>query len=336
MKAYEVREASGIDGLVLNAARAEPKPGHGQIVMKVRAAALNYRDQGVIKGVYGYTKFPVIPLSDGAGEVAAVGPGVTQFKPGDRITSTFFVNWTGGRIPPNASRHSLGGMIDGVLAEYALLEETGAIAMPPGFSFEEAATLPCAALTAWHAVVECAHIKGGETIAILGTGGVSCFALTFAKMHGAFVFLTSSSDEKLERAKASGADALINYRSHPNWDEEILQRTGGLGVDVVIEVGGAGTLERSMNAVRPGGTICVIGALAGQGSVNPRMINRKSLRLQGIHVGSREMFVSMNRAIAQHGSKPPIDRIFEFKDAKAAYLHQQGGGHFGKIVISHG
>src|SRR5690349_11080990 len=198
MKAYEVREASGIDGLVLNAARAEPKPGHGQIVMKVRAAALNYRDQGVIKGVYGYTKFPVIPLSDGAGEVAAVGPGVTQFKPGDRVTSTFFVNWSGGRMPPDASRNSLGGMVDGVLAEYALLHETGAIKIPHHLSFEDAATLPCAALTAWNAVVEAAHIKAGESVAILGTGGVSCFALAFAKIHGAYVYLTSSSDEKLE------------------------------------------------------------------------------------------------------------------------------------------
>ena len=278
----------------------------------MRAAALNYRDQGVIKGAYGYTKFPLIPLSDGAGEVVATGDGVTQFKAGDRVTSTFFVNWTGGRMPADASRNSLGGMVDGVLAEYALLDETGAIRIPGHLSFEEAATLPCAALTAWNAVVETARIKAGETVAMLGTGGVSCFALAFAKMHGAYAFLTSSSDEKLARAKTLGADALINYRSQPEWDQEILKQTGGAGVDLVIEVGGAGTLERSMNAVRPGGSIYVIGALAGAGAINPRMINRKAIRLQGIHVGSRDMFAAMNRAVALHRLKPAIDKIFGF------------------------
>jgi len=333
MKAYEVRETTGLDGLVLNTSRPDPQPGHGQLVVRVRATALNYRDQGVIKGVYGYTKFPVIPLSDGAGEVVVVGSGVTQFKAGDRVTSTFFVNWTGGRLPADASRNSLGGMIDGVLADYALLNETGAIRIPEGLNFEEAATLPCAGLTAWNAVVETGQIKAGETIAILGTGGVSCFALAFAKMHGAFTYLTSSSDEKLSRARSLGADALINYRSQPDWDQEILRQTGGAGVDLVIEVGGAGTLERSMNAVRPGGTICVIGALAGAGTINPRMINRKAIRLQGIHVGSRDMFATMNKAVALSEFKPAIDKVFDFADAKAAYLHQQGGNHFGKVVI---
>jgi NADPH:quinone reductase-like Zn-dependent oxidoreductase len=330
MKAYEVRETIGLDGLVLNNARSEPQPAHGQILVRTRAAALNYRDQGVIKGVYGYTKFPVIPLSDGAGEVVAVGAGVTQFKPGDRVASNFFVNWTGGRIPADASRNSLGGMIDGVLSEYILLNETGAIKIPDHLTFEEAATLPCAALTAWNAVVETAQIKAGETVAILGTGGVSCFALAFAKMHGAFAFLTSSSDAKLARAKALGADALINYVATP----EILKQTGGAGVDLVIEVGGAGTMERSMAAVRNGGTICVIGALAGAGTINPRMINRKSLRLQGIHVGSRDMFTAMNKALALHRLKPAIDKVFSFADAKAAYAYQQTGKHFGKVVIS--
>jgi NADPH:quinone reductase-like Zn-dependent oxidoreductase len=333
MKAYEVREATGLDGLVLNRERANPQPGHGQIVVRVRANSLNYRDQGVIKGVYGYTKFPVIPLSDGAGEVAAVGPGVTQFKPGDRVAGTFFVNWTGGRLPANAGRNSLGGMIDGMLADYALLAETGAIKIPDHLSFEEAATLPCAALTAWNALIDTGRIKAGETVAILGTGGVSCFGIAFAKMHGAVVFLTSSSDEKLARAKALGADTLINYRAQPDWDQEILKQTGGAGVDHVLEVGGAGTLEKSMNAVRAGGSIYVIGALAGPGSINPRMINRKGIRLQGIHVGSRDMFADMNRAIALHGLKPAIDRVFGFDDAKAAYAHQQSGQHFGKIVI---
>ena len=235
-------------------------------------------------------------------------------------------------MPTDASRNSLGGMVDGVLAEYALLNETGAIRVPEHLSYEEAATLPCAALTAWNTVVETGCVRAGETVAILGTGGVSCFGLVFAKMHGAFVFMTSSSDEKLARGKALGADALINYKTMPDWDQEIRKRTGA-GVDHVIEVGGANTLEKSMNAVRPGGSIYLIGALAGVGSINPRMINRKGIRLQGIHVGSRDMFANMNRAIAQHGLKPAIDRVFAFEDAKAAYAHQHGAGHFGKIVI---
>jgi NADPH:quinone reductase-like Zn-dependent oxidoreductase len=244
------------------------------------------------------------------------------------------VNWTGGRIPADASRNSLGGMIDGVLSEYVVLNETGAIKIPDHLSFEEAATLPCAALTAWNAVIETGQLKAGETVAVLGTGGVSTFALAFAKMHGALVFLTSSSEEKLARAKAIGADALINYSKTPDWEQEILKQTGGVGVDLIIEVGGAGTLERSMNAVRSGGTICIIGALAGPGSINPRMINRKSIRLQGIHVGSRDMFAAMNKAVALHRLKPAIDKVFSFADAKAAYAHQQSSKHFGKIVIS--
>lgn len=334
MKAYEVRETTGLDGLHLNANRAEPVAGPGQIVVRMRAAALNYRDQGVIKGAYGYTKFPVIPLSDGAGEVAHVGPGVTLFKAGDRVAGTFFVNWIAGRIPADASKNSLGGMVDGVLAEYALLSETGAIKISDHLTFEEAATLPCAALTAWHAVVEAGRIKAGETIVILGTGGVSCFALAFAKMHGAVVTMTSSSDDKLARVKALGADNVVNYKTTPDWDQEVLRLTGGAGVDHIIEVGGPNTLAKSMLAIQPGGAIYVIGALGGSGSIDPRAINRKSIRLQGIHVGSRDMFAAMNRAIANSKLRPVIDRVFDFADAKAAYQHQQSGSHLGKIVIA--
>jgi NADPH:quinone reductase-like Zn-dependent oxidoreductase len=334
VKAYEVRDTTGLDGLTLNAERHDPKPGHGQVVVRIRAAALNYRDQGVLKGAYGYTKFPVIPLSDGAGEVVATGPGVTQFKVGDRVASTFFQGWTTGRIPANASKNALGGMIDGVLAEYVLLNEVGAVKIPDHLSFKEAATLPCAAVTAWHAIVADGQIKAGETIAILGTGGVACFAVQFAKVHGAFVFQTSSSDEKLTRAKLLGADATINYQATPEWDQIILDRTDNTGVDHVLEVGGAGTLEKSMNAVRHGGSIYVIGSLAGPGSIEPRLINRKSIRLQGIHVGSRAMFAAMNRAITLNKLKPAIDRVFGFDEAKAAYAYQQTAKHFGKIVIS--
>ena len=194
--------------------------------------------------------------------------------------------------------------------------------------------MPCAALTAWHAVVEAGRIKAGETIVVLGTGGVSCFALAFAKMHGAVVIMTSSSDDKLARVKTLGAGMTINYKNTPDWDQEVLKLTGGAGVDHIIEVGGPNTLAKSMLAIRPGGSIYVIGALGGSGAIDPRAINRKSIRLQGIHVGSREMFAAMNRAIAHSRLKPVIDRVFDFADAKAAYLHQQSGGHLGKIVIA--
>jgi NADPH:quinone reductase-like Zn-dependent oxidoreductase len=334
VKAYEVTNTSGLDGLLLNANRPAPEPGPGQIAVRMRAAALNARDHGVTRGIYGYTKFPVIPLSDGAGEVIAVGPGVSQFKTGDRVASTFFQTWTGGRMPADASRNSLGGMLDGVLAEQIVLPQEGAIHIPDDLSFVEAATLPCAALTAWHALIEAGGLKAGETVAILGTGGVSCFGVQFAKMHQARIILTSSSDEKLARGRALGADVTINYKATPDWEKEILKRTDGAGVDHVLEVGGANTLEKSMAAVRPGGSIYVIGALAGAGQINPRMINRKAITLRGIHVGPRDMFANMNRAIAHSGLRPTIDRTFAFADAKRAYEHQASGAHFGKIVIA--
>jgi NADPH:quinone reductase-like Zn-dependent oxidoreductase len=336
VQAYEVRETSGLDGLVLNRERPEPDIGPGQILVRVRAAALNARDHGVTRGIYGYTKFPVIPLSDGAGEVVAVGPGVTGFKAGDRVASTFFQTWTGGRMPPDASRNSLGGQLDGMLAELVALPQTGAIRVPDHLSFEEASTLPCAALTAWNALVETGGLKAGESVLILGTGGVSCFAVQFAKLHRAHVLLTSSSDEKLAKGRALGADMTINYRTTPDWEQDVLTATGGIGVDHVVEVGGANTLEKSMAAVRPGGNIYIIGSLAGAGQINPRMINRKAIALRGIHVGSRDMFAAMNRAIAETKLKPVIDRVFAFADAKAAFAYQASGGHVGKIVIKVG
>jgi NADPH:quinone reductase-like Zn-dependent oxidoreductase len=333
VQAYEVRDTTGLDGLVLNPGRAEPEPGPGQILVRVRAAALNARDHGVTRGIYGYTRFPVIPLSDGAGEVAAIGPGVTNFKAGDRVASTFFQTWTGGRMPPDASRNSLGGQLDGMLAELVALPQGGAIRIPDHLSFEEAATLPCAAVTAWNALIETGGLKAGESVVMLGTGGVSCFAVQFAKLHRAHVLLTSSSDEKLEKGRALGADVTINYRTTPDWEQEVLKVTGGMGIDHVVEVGGANTLEKSMAVVRPGGCISIIGTLAGAGQINPRMINRKAITLRGIHVGSRDMFAAMNRAIAEARLRPVIDRVFDFADAKAAFAHQASGGHFGKIVI---
>jgi NADPH:quinone reductase-like Zn-dependent oxidoreductase len=333
LKAYELREPTGIDALHINGSRTEPKPGAGQILIRMRAASLNFRDHGVTRGAYGYTKFPVIPLSDGAGEVVEVGSEVTRFKAGDRVVGTFFQTWHSGEIPQDASKNSLGGNRDGVLAEYIVLPENGAIRFPDHLSFQEAATLPCAALTAWHALIEGGKLKAGETVVVLGTGGVSIFALQIAKLHNARVILTSSSDEKLTRARQLGADVGINYRSIPEWEQEVLTLTDGKGADHVIEVGGPGTLEKSMAAVRPGGLISVIGAVSGAGAINPRSINRKSLRLHGIHVGSREMFTSMTRAIETSKLRPAIDSVFPFADAKQAYAHQASGAHLGKIVI---
>ena len=333
MKAFEVRETTGLDGLVLNRQRAEPVPQRNEILIKMRAVSLNFRDLGVIRGVYGYTKFPLIPVSDGAGEVIAVGDDVSRFRVGDRVAGTFFQNWATGSIPANASKNSLGGMIDGMLTELRALPEEGAVNIPGHLSYEEAATLPVAALTAWHALIEAGRIKAGETVLVLGTGGVSSFALQFAKLHGARVILTSSSDEKLGRGRALGADDLINYRKTPEWDAEALRLTDGIGADHIVEVGGPGTLERSLKAVRMGGTLSVIGAVSGQGQIDPRPINRKAITLRGIHVGSQEMFEAMNRAITQSGLKPVIDRVFSFEDAKAAYEHMMSGQHFGKIVV---
>jgi NADPH:quinone reductase-like Zn-dependent oxidoreductase len=333
VKAFEVREATGLDGLVLNRQRAEPVPQRNEILIKMRAVSLNFRDLGVIRGAYGYTKFPVIPVSDGAGEVIAVGNDVTRFRVGDRVAGTFFQNWPSGRIPVNASKNSLGGMIDGMLTQLRALPAEGAVKIPDHLSFEEGATLPVAGLTAWHALVEAGRIKAGETVVVLGTGGVSCFALQFAKLHGARVILTSSCDEKFARGKALGADDLINYRKTPEWDAEVLKLTDGIGADHIVEVGGPGTIEKSLKAVRMGGTLSVIGAVSGPGQIDPRPINRKAITLHGIHVGSREMFEAMNRAITQSGLKPFIDRVFSFEDAKAAYEHMMSGQHFGKIVV---
>ena len=333
MKAFEVRETTGLEGLVLNRQRAEPVPQHNEILIKMRAVSLNFRDLGVIRGAYGYTKFPVIPVSDGAGEVIAVGNDVAHFKVGDRIAGTFFQNWPSGRIPANASKNSLGGMIDGMLTELRALPEAGAVKIPDQLSFEEGATLPVAGLTAWHALVEAGRIKAGETVVVLGTGGVSCFALQFAKLHGARVILTSSSDEKLARGKALGADDLINYRKTTEWDAEVLRLTDGIGADHIVEVGGPGTLERSLKAVRLGGTLSVIGAVSGQGQIDPRPINRKAITLRGIHVGSREMFEAMNSALSRSELKPVIGRAFSFEDAHAAYEHLLSGQHFGKVVV---
>ncbi len=333
MKAYLIQNKAGIDALTL-VERPEPQPGFGQVLIRVRATSLNYRDLIVVQGNYAGQKASIIPMSDGAGEVVAVGEGVTRVKVGDRVAGIFFQHWLAGSINKQIMKSDLGGGIDGMLAEYVVLSQEGLVILPDHLSYEEGATLPCAAVTAWHGLVTKGNINAVETVLILGTGGVSIFALQFAKLHGARVIVTSSSDEKLERARELGADETINYNTIPNWEERVYELTDSTGVDQVVEVGGAGTLPKSLQAVRYGGTVSLIGVLSGfGGEVNPWPLIQKSLTIQGIYVGSREMFEAMNRAITQNQLKPIIDRVFPFTEAREAYNYLKSGAHFGKVVI---
>jgi NADPH:quinone reductase-like Zn-dependent oxidoreductase len=333
MKTFEYRKF-GIENLVLTD-RSEPRASAHEVVVKFHAASLNYRDVMFFKGIYRPdAKFPAVPLSDGAGEVIEIGENVTRWKVGDRVCPIFMQGWLGGALTREKARTALGGGdLDGVLREYGAFDENGLVRVPEHLSYEEAATLPCTAVTAWHALVEFGNLKAGEAVLTLGTGGVSTFAVQLAKLHGARVIATSSSDEKIARVRELGADDTINYKSTPDWDREVFRLTDKVGVDHVVEVGGAGTLPRSLNAVRMGGSIAVIGALAGGNGVDPVRILMKSVRLQGIFVGSREMFENMNRAVALNALKPVIDRTFPFEEAREALDYMDSGSHFGKIVL---
>lgn len=334
MRAYEVREF-GMENLVV-VEREEPRPSAHEVVVRFHAASLNYRDLMFVKGAYNpKARLPAVPLSDGAGEVVAVGGEVTRWKAGDRVCPIFAQGWLEG--PPTAQKNRTalggGGDFDGVLREYGAFDEQALVRIPEHLSYEEAATLPCAAVTAWRALVNSGNLKAGDTVLTLGTGGVSIFALQFAAMHGARVIATSGSDEKLARARALGADATINYRTTPDWDKEVLNLTGGLGVNHVIEVGGAGTLSKSLNSVCVGGHVCLIGVLAAGGAFDPRSILMKGVRVQGVFVGSRQMFEEMNRAISANQMRPVVDKTFAFEEADAALRYMESGSHFGKIVI---
>ncbi|HBD11674.1 MAG TPA: NAD(P)-dependent alcohol dehydrogenase [Porticoccaceae bacterium] len=333
MKAYELH-AKGIDNLKLAERASAPLAPH-QVRLRIRASSLNYRDlMTVLHGGMGVS-LPLIPNSDGCGEVVETGAEVTRFKPGDRVITTFFQRWIAGEITSDVMRSALGGALDGVLSEQVVLDESGLVELPSYMSFEEGATLPCAALTAWQSLIVKGRIKAGDTVLVLGTGGVSIFALQFAVLHGAQVIVTSSSDAKLARARELGAWQTINYRSDPNWEKTVLDLTDGKGVDQVVEVGGAGTLEKSLTATRFGGMVGLIGVLTGfGGAVNPDVVLRKSVNLQGIYVGSRAMFEDMNRALSAHQVKPVIDKTFDFGQAPEAYRHLEAQGHFGKVVIS--
>ncbi|HET7059264.1 MAG TPA: NAD(P)-dependent alcohol dehydrogenase [Nitrospiraceae bacterium] len=334
MKVYQIHSYSGPDGLTL-VERPEPIPAAGQILIRVRAASLNYRDLMVVRGEYGGSqRTNLIPLSDGAGEVIGVGEGVTRVKIGDRVAGNVFQTWLAGDITSENMKEDLGVGIDGMLAQYVMLSADGVVHLPPHLTYEEGATLPCAALTAWNALVVQGGVKAGDTVLILGTGGVAIFALQFAKLHGARVIVTSGSDVKLSRARALGADETINYTDTPHWERTVWELTGKRGVDHVIEVGGAGTLEKSLRSVRYGGRVSLIGVLSGLGgTVNPLPVLFKSVTMQGIYIGSREMFETMNRAITQAALKPLIDRVFPFAEAPEAYRYLHTAAHMGKVVI---
>ncbi len=333
MKAYEIREAFGIDHLTLTE-HALPSPGRGQALLKIKAVSLNYRDLLVVKGLYNpKIPLPFVPFSDGAGDVVAVGEGVSRVKVGDRVTGIFMQDWLAGELTEEKQRSALGGGREGMLAEYVVLSEHGLIQVPAHLSYEEAATLPCAAVTAWHALIEIG-VRPGDRVLLLGTGGVSIFSLQFSVVAGAEVIITSSSDEKIAKASKLGAAHGINYKAIPEWGNRVRELTGGTGADIVVEVGGAGTLPQSLKAVRMGGRISLIGVLTGSaGEINPRPIVMKKIRLQGIFVGSRAMFESMNKAASLHQLRPVIDRVFPFGEARAALSYMESGTHFGKICI---
>ncbi len=337
MRAYElVAGSASLDGL-RRCDRPDPKPLATQILVRVQAASLNYRDLMIARGLYGGGALSagVIPLSDGAGEVVAVGAAVTRFRVGDRVAATFFRNWIDGAAPQEPLVSLGAPPADGMLAEYAAIAEQDAVAVPAHLSAQAAATLPCAGVTAWRALIDLGRLAPGESVLLQGTGGVSIFALQFAKLAGARVLITSSSDEKLARARTLGADECINYRTHPEWEREVSKLTHGRGVDHVLEVGGSGTLGRSIDSLAVGGRIAMIGVLSGIGAAgSPYGLLRKQAGIHGVFVGSRGHFERMNAAIAANRLEPIVDRTFGFDEAAAAYRHLESGKHFGKVVLN--
>jgi NADPH:quinone reductase-like Zn-dependent oxidoreductase len=335
MNSWIIQSHGTPDGLTL-VDGPEPQPSPGQVLIRLRAVSLNFRDLLTLNLARpGNLPPPLVPCSDGAGEIVSVGEGVTRWKAGDRVLGTFFQNWTAGGMRREVMRSALGGPLQGVLTELRVLSEEGIVRIPEHLSFEEAATLPCAALTAWNALTGSQPVCAGQTVLILGTGGVSLFALQFAKLHGARVLLVSRSEEKLAKARDLGADETLHSESAPDWEKWAFERTDRTGVDHVIEVGGAATLGKSMEAVRYGGRISLIGVLGGfEGRVNPWPLIAKSISLQGIYVGPRALLEAMNQALTQHKMRPVIDRVFNWHEAREAFGLLESGRHFGKIVIT--
>lgn len=332
MRAWQIA-SFGIDSLEF-IERPTPAPGPGEILVAVRAVSFNYRDLMVIKGQYNpKLRLPRIPCSDGAGEVVAVGEGVTAWKPGDRVCGIFMQNWLDGALTPARARGALGGDVDGMLTDYVVLQQKGVVEIPEHLSFQEAATLPCAAVTAWNALAA-GDLKPGSTVLVQGTGGVSIFAVQFARLRGARVLGISSSYKKLERAYGLGLDAGLNYRDNPEWDHWAMEQSGGAGVDLVVEVGGAGTLPRSLRALRVGGTVAQVGVLSRDADPLPMgTILHKMARIQGIYVGSRKDFVEMNRAIALAQLRP-VGENFHWTQAVEVLQRMEEASHFGKLVLT--
>lgn len=339
-KAVRVQEIVGDWGLehVKRGERPEPEIRRGEVVLRMLASSLNFRDLVVLDRGYGARTgtLPLIPLSDGVGEVVAVGDEVDRVKIGDRVCPTFFRNWIGGE--PDASRlaGSLGGPIDGTMCEYMRVPQDAVVHAPSALDDEQAASLPCAALTAWSALAGLGTTRAGEHVLVQGSGGVSLFALQFALLLGARVTVISSSDEKIERLRAMGAHAAVNYRRTPEWAKAAQQLTDGRGFDHIVEVGGEKTLPQSLRCIRPGGTISMIGVLSGAaitGSIGH--VVTRAVRLQGITVGHRDAFEAMCRAIDQHRIEPVIDRVFAFDELVDAYRYLRSARHFGKVCISH-
>jgi NADPH:quinone reductase-like Zn-dependent oxidoreductase len=337
VRAWWLADSFGIDRLELQE-RPDLELGPQDVRIRIRAVSLNYRDVAMVE--YGIAprgvRLPLLPCSDAAGEVVEIGSGVSRVEVGDRVATTVFQHWLDGdTLLPAAYGSVLAGGLDGVLADHIVVHEDGLVDVPEHLSFDEASTLPCAAVTAWHALVTKGGVRAGETILVQGTGGVSIFALQFGLMVGARVIATSKSDEKLDRVRELGAWETINYTNTPDWAERVVELTGRTGVDHVVEVGGLGTMEESFKAARPGGTVSLIGVLTGfDTKVNPHPAMVKGLRLQAIIVGSRAMFEDMNRAIGVNGLRPVIDRVFPFEQAPEALRHLQAAGHVGKVVIS--
>ncbi|MGA2218541.1 MAG: NAD(P)-dependent alcohol dehydrogenase [Terracidiphilus sp.] len=333
MLAWQV-SSFGVDSLEF-VERPTPQPGPGEVLVKMRAISLNYRDLLIVKGHYNpKLKLPRIPCSDGAGEVEAVGAGVTAWKPGDRVVAIFMQNWLEGPLTPIRARGALGGDIDGTLAEYIVVKQSGLVNLPEYLSFEEAATLPCAAVTAWNALAA-GNVKPGDSVLIQGTGGVSIFAIQLARLRGARILGISSSNEKLERASKLGLDAFLNYEDEPAWDLWALEQTGGEGVDLVVDVGGAGTLTRSLRALRTGGVVSLVGVLTGPAdpvSFPIASVLHKQARIQGIYVGSRKDFIELNKAISLANLRP-VCEVAHYSLAREALKRIEEGGHFGKLVL---
>ncbi len=337
MRVFQIEGDWGLDHLRLST-RPQPEPGPGQVLLKMKASSLNYRDLVVPNRGYGNRTgtLPLIPVSDGVGEVVAVGAGVRRVAVGDRVCPTFFQHWVSGDASLERLTGSLGGPIDGTMTEYMCLSEEGVARAPAHLTDIEAATLPCAALTAWSAVVTHGVTRPGDRVLVQGCGGVALFAVAFARLVGAHVTVITSSDERAARVRTLGADAAVNYRTVPEWAQATREITGGAGYDLILELGGERTLPQSLKCIRPGGTIAMIGVLSG-GTMTASlgMIVTRQVRLQGITVGSRDGFEAMLRAIAQHRLRPVVDRVFAFEELKEALACLGGGTQFGKICIAH-